>query len=132
MTRTLRALGAITVGYSVAIVAVPKLLAGPCRWTDATGSTPPSVATLIRGIGARDTAIGLAMMTAPAGAGLGVATACRVIADLGDAAAFGVGLPDASSKVKIAGFAAAFGLTNAVALTRSPESLAAVTALLRR
>ena len=130
MTRTLRVLGAVTVGYSVAIIAVPKLLAGPCRMTDPTGSTPTPVATLIRAVGARDTAIGLAMMTAPPGLGLGVATACRVGSDLGDTVAFGVGLPDASTKLKIAGFAAAFAAVNAVALARSPESAAALAALL--
>jgi hypothetical protein len=132
MTRTLRVLGAVTVGYSVAIAAAPRLLAGPCRMTDVTGSTPTPVATLIRGIAARDTAIGLAMMIAPPGVGLGVATAARVASDLGDTVAFGVGLPDAATKAKIAGFAAAFAAVNAVALARSGESAAALTALLRR
>jgi hypothetical protein len=69
MTKTVRALGAVTVAYSVAVVAVPELLAKPCRMTVA-GETPRPARLLVRGTGVRDTAIGLAMMTAPPGVAL--------------------------------------------------------------
>jgi hypothetical protein len=117
-TGPLRVLGAITVAYSVAIIAVPKLLAKPCRMTDVTGGTPMPVRTLIRGIGARDAAIGVAMMVAPPGIALTTATVCRVASDAGDAVAFGIGLPDASTKLKIAGFAVLWAALNAAALKR--------------
>jgi hypothetical protein len=118
MTRTLRALGAVTVAYSVAIVAAPKLLAKPAKMTDLTGDPSASVRTLIRGIGVRDAAIGLGMMAAPPGVALTAVTLCRVAADAGDAVAFGIGLPDASTKAKIAGFAALWAALNAAALAR--------------
>jgi hypothetical protein len=129
MTRTLRALGAVTVAYSVAVVAVPSLLAKPCRMTVA-GETPWPVRVLIQGIGVRDTAIGLAMMTAPPGVALTAATLCRIGSDAGDAVAFGIGLPDLDAKVKVAGFAALWATVNAVALARSKSSREAVSALL--
>ena len=129
MTRTLRALGAVTVAYSVAVVAVPKLLAGPCRMTDVTGRTPWSARVLIQGIGVRDTAIGVAMMTAPPGIALTASTLCRIASDAGDAVAFGVALPDTGAKVKVAGFAVLWAAVNAVALARAePDTLSALLA----
>jgi hypothetical protein len=129
MTRTLRALGAVTVAYSVAVVAVPSLLARPCRMTDAAGSTPWPVRVLIQGIGVRDTAIGLAMMTAPPGVALTAATLCRIASDAGDTVGFGIGLPDADAKLKVAGFAAFWATVNAVALARSGRTQQALSQL---
>jgi hypothetical protein len=119
MSRTLRALGAVTVAYSVAIVAAPQVLARPCKMTDVAGRTPWSARVLVRGIGVRDTAIGLGMMTAPPGVALTMVTLCRIAADAGDAVAFGIGLPDAATKARIAGFAVLWAGLNAVALARS-------------
>jgi hypothetical protein len=115
------------VAYSVAVVAVPKLLAGPCRMTDVAGRTPWSARVLIQGIGVRDTAIGVAMMTAPPGVALTTATLCRVVSDAGDAVAFGIALPDTGAKVKVAGFAALWAAVNAVALAKAePGALSAL------
>lgn len=122
MTKTLRALGAVTVAYSVAVVAVPSLLAKPCQMTVA-GQTPWPARVLIQGIGVLDTAIGMAMMTAPPGLGLSAATLCRIGADAGDAVAFGIALPNSGAKVKIAGFAALWAVVNVVALARSDHHL---------
>jgi hypothetical protein len=120
--------------YSVAVIATPRLLAKPCRMTDAAGRTPWPATVLVRGIGARDTAIGLAMMTAPPGVALTAATLCRVASDVGDTLAFGIGLPDTGAKVKVAGFAAFWAGVNAIALARSDQSrdaLRSLTALRR-
>ena len=118
MTRNLRILGAITAGYSALIVVRPQVLAKPCRMTDAAGRTPWPVRVLVQGVGVRDTAIGVAMMTAPAGTALTAVTLARVAADAGDAVAFGLALPDLRTKAKIAGFAALWACLNAVALDR--------------
>jgi hypothetical protein len=121
MTRPLRALGAVTAAYSVLIVAVPRVLAGPCRMTDPDGRTPTPVRVLVQAVGVRDAAIGLAMLLAPPGTALRTATLCRIAADTGDAVAFGVALPDAGSKLRIAGFAALWAALNATALVRSGQ-----------
>ncbi|WP_410567244.1 hypothetical protein [Amycolatopsis sp. cmx-4-61] len=101
-----RVLGAATAAYSVTIIAAPKVLAKPCGLTSATGEVAGDVRTLIGGIGARDAAIGLAMMFAPAGRALQLALAARVASDTADALVFGTGLPDRSARKKVAVFAA--------------------------
>ncbi|WP_410590405.1 hypothetical protein [Amycolatopsis sp. lyj-23] len=100
-----RVLGAATAAYSATIIAAPRVLAKPCGLTDATGGVSASVRTLIAGIGARDAAIGLAMLFAPAGKPLQVALAARVASDAADALVFGTGLPDRSARPKVAAFA---------------------------
>ena len=104
-----RVLGVLTAAYSVAIIVSPKLLAKPCKLTRADGVVPPEVATVIRAVGVRDAASGLALVTAPAGAALRAAVAVRVVSDFGDAAVFGLTLPDAATKAKAAGVAAVWG-----------------------
>jgi hypothetical protein len=105
-----RVLGALTAAYSVAIMVRPKFLAKPCGLTTATGDVEPGMRTVIAGIGARDTAIGVAMMVAPPGTPLRVALAARVAADVGDAVVFGLTLPDRGARAKVAGFAAGWAL----------------------
>jgi hypothetical protein len=77
----------LTTAYSVAIIVRPVLLARPCGMTDGPGAdhVDPGVRTLVDGIGARDAAIGTAMMFAPRGPALQVAVAARVASDAADA-----------------------------------------------
>jgi hypothetical protein len=67
-----RILGVITAAYSVAIIVKPVLLARPCGLSDGPDQAhvAPAVRTLIDGIGARDVAIGTAMVLAPRGPAL--------------------------------------------------------------
>ncbi|GAB3886933.1 hypothetical protein GCM10029964_052040 [Kibdelosporangium lantanae] len=70
-----RVLGALTTAYSVSIIVAPRLLAKPCGLATAAGEVTADVRTLVGGIGARDAAIGVAMMLAPPGRPLQVALA---------------------------------------------------------
>jgi hypothetical protein len=103
-----RVLGLITAAYSVAIGLRPVLLARPCGLAEGPDQrhVSPAVATLIGGIGARDAAIGTAMVLAPTGPALRLAIAARVASDLGDAVFFGSKLPDPGRRVRIGLFAA--------------------------
>ncbi|MFI6906096.1 hypothetical protein ACIBKY_32870 [Nonomuraea sp. NPDC050394] len=69
MTLLARMLGAITVLHSAAIIVRPRLLAGPCDLVDTAGEPLPGISTLIAAVGARDLAIGAAMVAAPPWAG---------------------------------------------------------------
>ncbi|MER5972691.1 hypothetical protein ABT112_23665 [Streptomyces sp. NPDC002055] len=117
----LRVLGAATAAYSVAIMARPAWLARPCGLTDADGTVPAATALLIRAIGARDAAIGTAMLLATRTSALRTVTACRIAADLSDAVLFGTMLPDRSRRLKAAGLAAAWAALCAAA-TGSPRT----------
>lgn len=105
MHRLPRILGAITAAYSIVIMVRPEVLAGPCGLTAADGSASSGVRTLIGGIGARDVAIGTAMVLAPRGPALQAAVAARVFSDAADAVVFGTRLPARGQRPKIAGFA---------------------------
>ncbi len=100
----------MTAAYSAALVLSPKILAKPCKLTQADGSVAPGVATVIRTVGARDVASGLFMALAPHGPARRGAVALRAVADLSDAALFGSTLAGTPTKLKVAGFAAAWGL----------------------
>ncbi|MGW6463587.1 hypothetical protein [Streptomyces rubiginosohelvolus] len=113
-----RVLGAATAAYSVAIMVRPVLLAKPCGLTHADDTVPAATALLIRAIGARDAAIGTAMILAPDSSSLKTATACRVAADLSDAALFGTALTGWSRRLKVAGFAVAWAALCAAAAAR--------------
>ncbi|KDN22603.1 hypothetical protein [Amycolatopsis rifamycinica] len=103
-----RVLGAATAAYSATIIAAPKVLAKPCGLVSPGGEVAKEVRTLIGGIGARDAAIGLAMVFAPPGRPLQTALAARVASDAADALVFGTGLPERSARKKVAVFAAAW------------------------
>jgi hypothetical protein len=102
--------GAATAGYSIALVAAPRILIGPCRLEDTSDTR-----TLVRGIGVRDTAVGIAMILAPAGPARRVAVGARIAADLGDAGVFGAGLAGRGSRAKVVAFAAGWGLLSLLA-----------------
>ncbi|MBP2471880.1 hypothetical protein JOF53_000752 [Crossiella equi] len=100
-----RVLGAATAAYSVAIMASPRLLARPCGLTTVTGQVSAPVRTLVAAIGARDAAIGLAMVFGTPGRSQRVAVAARVASDLADALIFGLTLPRPAARRKVAAFA---------------------------
>ena len=96
--------GGATAAYSAALLVAPRLLLQPCGLADTADAR-----MLTRAVGARDTALGLAMIAAPAGPARWLATATRVAADWSDAAAFGAGLGGRGTRGKVVGFAAAWG-----------------------
>ncbi|MCG8927801.1 hypothetical protein [Lentzea sp. CC55] len=100
-----RVLGAATAVYSAALVVSPRVLAKPTGLTTSRGEVPAPVRTLVAAIGARDVAIGTAMVLAKPGGALRAAVMTRVAADLADAAVFGLTLPDRTTRRKVAAFA---------------------------
>jgi hypothetical protein len=96
--------GAATTAFSVALVAAPRILIRPCGLADTRDTR-----ALTRALGVRDTVLGLAMVAAPAGRARRQATAARVVADWGDAAAFGSGLAGRPTRGPVAASAAAWG-----------------------
>lgn len=110
-----RVLGAATVAYSAAVLVRPGVLAGPAGLANATGEVPAGSKILIRALGARDAAIGVAMTLAPPGPALRTAVAARVASDFADAAVFGTALPEPDKRRKVAVFAVAWGALCAAA-----------------
>ncbi|MEV1045512.1 hypothetical protein [Streptomyces sp. NPDC049916] len=110
-----RWVGAATAAYGVGVLVRPALMARPCGLDEEDGSVPVPTALLIRALGVRDAAIGLAMLIAKDGSALRAATACRVAADLGDAVLFGTQLPDPAARRKAAAVAGGWGALCAAA-----------------
>ncbi|WP_246107067.1 hypothetical protein [Pseudonocardia kunmingensis] len=102
-----RILGVLTAAYSVAIAVRPVLLARPCGLTRGPDGedVDAGVRVLVGGIGARDAAIGTAMVLAPRGPALRVALAARVVSDAADALVFGTQLPARDRRPKVVAFA---------------------------
>jgi hypothetical protein len=90
MTTFPRVMGALTLAYSVAVVAKPKVLAGPCGLTDSLGEVPRDVASTIRAVSTRDAVISAAMLVAPAGPALRTITTVRGLCDLSDGVTLGL------------------------------------------
>lgn len=101
-----RALGGATAAYGVLIIVEPVALAKPCGLTTRTGQVSATMRMLISAIGARDAAIGSAMLWASSGSGARAALWARVASDVGDAAIFGLMLPEKKARRKVASFAA--------------------------
>jgi len=70
---------------------------------------------LVRALGARDVAIGLAMLTAPGGRVRDLATAARVLSDLTDAAVFPSAVTERGRAAAVGGSAALWGALNLAA-----------------
>jgi hypothetical protein len=102
--------GAATAAYSAALIAFPRVLITPCRLADS-----PDTRTLVRALGVRDALLAAAMVAAPAGRDRRLATAARVVADCGDAAAFGAGLAGRPTRGVVAASAAAWGALSLLA-----------------
>ncbi|MFF3493225.1 DUF4267 domain-containing protein [Streptomyces sp. NPDC002795] len=112
-----RLLGAATTLYSVAIMAKPQWFAKPCGLPlEPDGTTPRGTGALIRAIGARDTAIGLAMVAATGSRARRSVTWCRVAADVSDAVVFGSLLDKREPRLKVAGFALSWAALCALSL----------------
>ena len=90
MTTFPRVMGALTLAYSVAVVARPKVLAGPCGLTDDLGQVPRDVASAVRALSTRDAVISAAMLVAPAGPALRTVTVVRGLCDLSDGLTLGL------------------------------------------
>ncbi|MFD3471101.1 DUF4267 domain-containing protein [Streptomyces sp. NPDC058682] len=117
-----RVVGAATALYSVAIMVRPEWLAKPCDFPlDSDGRPQRQTGLLIRAIGARDTAIGIAMTVATSESTRRSATWCRVAADTADAALFGTLLESKQARRKVAGFALSWAALCALSL-RSTRS----------
>ncbi|OEV11563.1 hypothetical protein [Streptomyces nanshensis] len=91
--KLLRAVGAATALYGLAVTARPELLARPSGLTGEDGRVAEATRISLRPLVWRDLAGGLAMVCAPEGAALRTAALVRVASDLGDAALLGATLP---------------------------------------
>ena len=104
-----RLLGAATLAYSLAVIAKPKVLAGPCELVDEFGDVPADVATAVRAVSTRDAIMSVAMLVTPAGPALRAVTATRAICDLSDAVVFGAVAKNPTARKKIVGVTATWG-----------------------
>ncbi|MER5950288.1 hypothetical protein ABT127_30000 [Streptomyces sp. NPDC001904] len=91
------------------------MLAKPCGLSEPDGSVSAPTGLLVRAMGARDTAIGTAMLLAKTPSASRTAAACRIASDLSDAALFGAFLPDVAARKKAAAVAGGWGLLCALA-----------------
>lgn len=104
-----RVLGAATLAYSAAVLASPKVIAGPCGLLDEHGQVPRDVATAVRAVSARDAILCAAMLVAPSGPALRVLTTTRGLFDLSDAVVFGSKATTPEQRRKIVGVTAGWG-----------------------
>ena len=96
--------GAATAAYSVALLVSPDVLLRPCGLERSRDTR-----ALTRLVAARDTAIGSAMVLAPAGPARRLAVAARVGSDWGDALVLTGALAGRPTRPKVVGFAAVWG-----------------------
>ena len=102
--------GAATAACSAALVVSPSVLVKPCGLENSRDTRTPT-----RAIGARDTAIGLPMVLAPAGRARQLATGARVVADRSAAGVLAAGLAGRGTRTKVVGFAAVWGALSLLA-----------------
>jgi hypothetical protein len=110
-----RTLGALTAAYGLSTLIRPSIFAEPAGLS---GAQPPDpVRILVRAVGVRDVANGVAMAVAPAGRALRWAIVARIAADLGDAATFALSPnEDPSAKRKAIAIGAGWGVLNLLGL----------------
>ena len=110
-----RTLGVLTAAYGLSTLFRPSIFAKPAGLS---GPRPPEpVAILVRAVGVRDVANGLAMAAAPAGPSLRLAIAARIAADLGDAVVFALSPnADPAARRKAIAVGAGWGALNLVGL----------------
>lgn len=115
MTWLPRTLGALTALYGLATLVRPSIFAKPAGLS---GAEPPApVGILVRAVGVRDVANGLAMATAPAGPALRAAVGARIAADLGDALTFALSPnDDPSARKKAVAVGVGWGALNLLGL----------------
>ncbi|WP_211177017.1 hypothetical protein [Pseudonocardia acidicola] len=93
MSRFARVLGVLTAAYGLGTLVRPSLLAGPAGLSPKGGGPSRAVATLVRAVGVREVASGLAIALAPEGRALQTALT------------FGFALPDRSAALTAVGIA---------------------------
>ncbi|WP_278314337.1 hypothetical protein [Lolliginicoccus levis] len=108
----------MTLAYSIAVLLRPKVLAAPCGLVDDAQEVPRPVEMTVRAVAARDAAMAVAMVLAPAGPALRLATGARAASDFADAVIFGAGLEPRDQAMKVAGVAAAWGALSVACLAR--------------
>jgi hypothetical protein len=109
--RLVRAMGVVTAVYAASTVVRPEVLARPAG-LEASSSTD----VLVRAVGVRDLASGVALAVAPAGWAQGLALLTRITADLGDAVSFAAADLSMTGKRKAVSVAAAWAGLGALAL----------------
>ena len=119
--RTLaRAIAAGRVGFGLALLAIPERAAGP--WLGPDDAARPGTGVALRGLGARDLALGMGTLTAADGA-LPAWVAASVLGDLGDlvatATTTSLPRPGRVAVSALAGSAVALGAVAFAGLTRS-------------
>lgn len=118
----LRATGAATALYGLAVTARPALLARPSGLTGPDGTVPSAVALSLRPLALRDAVCGLAMLLAPDDRSLRAATLLRIAADLGDAALLTGALPARRHRLMAFTVSVGWGALSVAGLLRSPAS----------
>lgn len=110
-----RTLGVLTAVYGMSTLVRPTIFATPAGLS---GSEPPTpVGILVRAVGVRDVANGIAIAAAPAGPALQLAIAARIAADLGDALVFALSPnEDPAARRKAVGVGVGWGALNLVGL----------------
>jgi hypothetical protein len=113
-----RTLGVLTAAYGLSTLVRPSIFAKPAGLSGAEPPTPVSI--LVRAVGVRDVASGLAMALAPTGPALQLAIGARIAADLGDAVTFALSPnDDPAAKRKAIGVGVGWGALNAIGLLAS-------------
>lgn len=105
----------LTAAYGLSTLVRPAVFARPAGLS---GPRPPDpVAVLVRAVGVRDVAGGLAMAVAPAGPALRAAVLARIAADVGDAVTFALSPnPDPAARRKAVAVGAGWGALNVLGL----------------
>jgi hypothetical protein len=130
MTWLPRTLGVLTAVYGLSTLVRPSIFAAPAGLSGAGSSgaglseaglseAGPSapVAILVRAVGVRDVANGIAMAAAPAGPALRLAIGARIVADLGDALTFALSPnDDPGARKKAVAVGVGWGLLNLLGL----------------
>ncbi|GAA2745787.1 MULTISPECIES: hypothetical protein [Kitasatospora] len=117
----LRATGAATAAYGLAVAARPALLAAPSGLAGPDGAVPRDVAACIRPLALRDAACGLAMALAPDDRSLRTATLLRIASDFGDALVLTGALPRRRHRAMALTVSVGWGLLSVAGLVRSPR-----------
>ncbi|MFI9046275.1 hypothetical protein [Streptomyces sp. NPDC053427] len=118
--RLLRAVGAATAVYGVAVTVLPDLLARPSGLVGEDGRSERATRTSLRPLGWRDAASGLAMVLAPEGPALRTAACLRIAADFGDAALLAATLPGGERKAKAVAVSLGWGALSVLGLLGAP------------
>ena len=115
MTWLPRTLGVLTAAYGLSTLVRPAVFAKPAGLS---GDEPPApVGILVRAVGVRDLANGVAIAAAPAGPALQLAIAARIAGDLGDALVFALSPnDDPAARRKAIGVGLGWGTLNALGL----------------